>query len=343
MKLFWSDKQNAHSGARFLKCGQLVASPEVPERSAAILSAIGRSRHTVHAPSDLGLDPIVRVHDLDYLNFLKSIHTDWVAEFGEGSAILPNVLSDKSSPSMAKPPRSLIGALGYYSGDLAAEIRAGTWGASYMSAQCAANAARLTRQTGAASYALCRPPGHHAGKSWAMGFCFLNNAAIAAEELRLTYSKVAVVDVDVHHGNGTQAIFYERSDVLTTSMHSDPDFLYPFHSGREDETGFGAGIGHNVNVCYSKDARDDDFVSAFSRVERAVTAFEPDALVVALGVDALQADPHSGHMISPDGYMAIARRLKAWSLPTVLVQEGGYLSDQLGPTVASFLSEASDD
>lgn len=343
MKVFWSDKQNAHGGARFLRCGQLVASPEVPERSAAILSAIAQSRHTVHAPSDLGLGPIERVHDLDYLKFLRGIHAHWVAEFGEDAAALPNVLSDKTNPSKLKPPRSLVGALGYYIGDLAAEVRAGTWDASYMSAQCAANAARLTRQTGAASYALCRPPGHHAGNGWAMGFCFLNNAAIAAEELRLTYSKVAVIDVDVHHGNGTQAIFYERSDVLTASMHSDPDFLYPFHSGREDETGLGAGIGHNLNVCYSKDARDEDFLTAFRRVERAVETVQPDALVVALGVDALEADPHSGHKITPDGYIEIARRLKAWSLPTVFVQEGGYLSDQLGRTVASFLSEASDD
>lgn len=335
MQVFWSDDQLTHDGARFLKAGRLMPSPETPNRAALILNALAAADFAVSAPEDLGLDPLLRVHPVAYLDFLQSIAQRWSAEFGADAAVLPNVLAGGRA---AYVPAGLVGALGVYVGDLAAEIRAGTWAASYASAQCAANAGRLVATTGAPAYALCRPPGHHASASAAMGFCYLNNAAIAAQELRARHDRVAIVDIDVHHGNGTQAIFYDRADVLTASMHSDPSRYYPYHSGYEDECGASAGAGCNVNACYAKDADDAAFAQAFARLAGAVAAFKPGAVVIALGLDALRTDPHGGHAITPDAYAAVARAIRGWSLPTVFVQEGGYESAELGPTVARVLT-----
>jgi acetoin utilization deacetylase AcuC-like enzyme len=335
MQVFWSDVQMGHDGARFLKAGRLTPSPETPRRADLILGALSGAAFEVVTPDDLGLDPLLRVHPGVYLEFLRGIAGRWADQFGADAAVLPNVLA---GGALAHVPTGLVGALGYYVNDLAAEIRGGTWAASYASAQCAANAARLVAIAGAPAYALCRPPGHHAGASAAMGFCYLNNAAIAAEELRRVHPRVAIVDIDVHHGNGTQSIFYDRGDVLTASMHSDPSEYYPWHSGYEDECGAGDGAGCNVNVCFAGDVDDAGFARAFDRLAVSVAAFRPDAIVVALGLDALRSDPHGGHRITPDGYVALADRIRDWGLPAVIVQEGGYESEELGPTVARFLT-----
>lgn len=335
MKVFWSGDQLAHDGARFMKAGRLVSSPDGPDRAAKILEALTSGGFDIAAPEDLGLEATRRVHPDDYLDFLRTIHDKWTAAFGEDAAVLPNVMAP---PGFDRVPQSLVGALGVYTGDLAAEIRPGTWTTVYASAQCAANAARLTAATGLPAYALCRPPGHHASARTAMGFCYLNNSAIAAEELRRKHARVAIVDFDVHHGNGTQTIFYHRSDVLTASMHSDPSYYYPFHSGYEDECGLGDGEGANINACYSADADDAGFLRTFRRLAMAVEAFNPDAVVVGLGTDSLRSDPHGGHRITPDGIAALAPVIRSWNRPTVFVQEGGYASDELGPTVARFLA-----
>ncbi|QIE44484.1 histone deacetylase family protein [Pseudohalocynthiibacter aestuariivivens] len=336
MQVYWSPNQTKHQGARFLKAGVLRQSPETPNRANLILNALCEPEFTISEPVDLGLAPLRRTHPIEYLDFLQTIHARWVAEFGTNAAILPNVMAGGKSSHV---PVGTVGALGFYVNDLAAEIRDGTWSAVYASAQCAANAAQMVTTSDDAAYALCRPPGHHAAAALAMGFCFLNNAAIAAEELRQRYAKVAIVDIDVHHGNGTQDIFYDRADVLTASMHSDPSSYYPFHTGYEDECGVGAGEGFNTNVCFAADADDGGFLSAFEKIADAVEVFQPDAVVIALGLDALRSDPHGGHSITPDGYVALARLIRDWSLPTVFVQEGGYESEELGPTVSRFLRE----
>lgn len=274
------------------------------------------------------------MHSAAYLGFLRDIYLRWSEEFGSDAAVLPNVLAGERR---ARVPDSVVGALGFYVNDLAAEFREGTWTASYSSAQCAVNAARAVAAGERQAYALCRPPGHHAAASQAMGFCFLNNAAIAAEDLRQHDARVAIVDIDVHHGNGTQSIFYDRADVLTASMHSDPSHYYPFHTGYEDERGTGRGLGFNTNVCFEANADDAGFLAAFSRLSRAVEAFEPGAVVIGLGVDALRSDPHGGHKITPDAIAELARKIRDWGCPAVIVQEGGYESEELGPTVARFL------
>jgi acetoin utilization deacetylase AcuC-like enzyme len=340
VQVFWSDDQLKHDGGRFLKAGRLVPSPETPMRAVCIHDALAKLGFSISAPKDLGLEPLLRVHPSAYLDFLQSIHARWTAEFGADAAVLPNVLAGGECHHV---PRSAVGALGVYVNDLAAEVRDGTWAASYASAQCAANAAHFVATSGKAAYALCRPPGHHAGADYAMGFCFMNNAAIAAQELRQHYARVAIVDIDVHHGNGTQAIFYDRADVLTASMHSDPSNYYPFHTGYEDERGAGEGAGFNTNICFAADTDDAGFLKAFTRLAEAVAAFQPDAVVVALGVDALRSDPHGGHHITPDGFVALARLIRTWAVPTVFVQEGGYESEELGLTVGQFLMEIADE
>jgi acetoin utilization deacetylase AcuC-like enzyme len=189
-----------------------------------------------------------------------------------------------------------------------------------------------------AVYALCRPPGHHAFRDVAGGFCFLNNSAIAAAHLRLRHERVAILDVDVHHGNGTQGIFYERSDVLTVSIHADPAFYYPYVWGYAHERGAGEGLGTNLNIPLALGTKDDGYLAAFDAAARTIRAFAPGALVVALGLDASEHDPLAGFAVTTEGFRRIGAAIAQLGLPTVLVQEGGYLSDILGTNLTAVLA-----
>jgi len=188
------------------------------------------------------------------------------------------------------------------------------------------------------AYALCRPPGHHAYADMAGGFCFLNNTAIAAQRLRTRHARVAILDVDVHHGNGTQGIFWERDDVLTVSIHADPADYYPYFWGHAHESGTGAGAGFNLNLPLPMGSGDAAWLAAGETALARVRAFAPDALVVALGLDASESDPLQGLRVTGDGFAAMAGRIAGVGLPTVLVQEGGYLSDDLGRNLVRFLA-----
>jgi len=189
-----------------------------------------------------------------------------------------------------------------------------------------------------AAYALCRPPGHHAYRDLAGGFCFLNNSAIAAAHLRLKHERVAVLDVDVHHGNGTQGIFYERGDVLTVSIHADPNSFYPFVWGYAHERGAGPGLGTNLNIPLPIGTGDDGYLQALWKAQAMIAAFAPAALVVALGLDASEHDPLAGLAVTTDGFRRIGHAIARLKLPTVFVQEGGYLSDSLGVNLTPVLA-----
>jgi acetoin utilization deacetylase AcuC-like enzyme len=188
-----------------------------------------------------------------------------------------------------------------------------------------------------ATYALCRPPGHHAFRDVAGGFCFLNNSAVAASHLKLEHERVAILDVDVHHGNGTQGIFYEQADVLTVSIHADPVFFYPYVWGYAHERGAGPGLGTNLNIPLPKGTGDDDYIKALADAERTIRAFAPGALVVALGLDASERDPLAGLAVTTAGFRRIGAAIARLGLPTVFVQEGGYLSDILGANLTAVL------
>jgi acetoin utilization deacetylase AcuC-like enzyme len=188
------------------------------------------------------------------------------------------------------------------------------------------------------AYALCRPPGHHAYADMAGGFCFLNNTAIAAQRLRSKHARVAVLDVDVHHGNGTQGIFYERDDVLTVSIHADPANYYPFFWGYAHEHGAGKGQGFNFNLPLPLGSADAPWLDAGDKALAKIKEFQPTALVVALGLDASESDPLQGLKVTGAGFHAMAEKIARFGLPTVLVQEGGYLGDDLGRNLVHFLA-----
>lgn len=334
MQIIWSAKQLEHSGARFLRAGNPAPSPETPERAAFILNALAARGHPVIGPRDLGLAPILAVHGADFVAFLPRAHQIWTEFAGAGAAVMPNV--HPRGPDVRRPAGP-VGLLGWHTGDMACEITAGTWPAVYDAAQAAASAAQIVVEEGRAVYALCRPPGHHAGRDRAMGFCYLNNAAIAAQELRRSFARVAILDVDVHHGNGTQEIFYDRGDVYFASIHGDPDQYYPFYWGYPEQAGEAAGQGATLNVPFPVGSGDGPFLDALAVALAGIRRFAPEALVLSLGVDASVHDPHGRHAVSDDGFRRMAERIAGLHLPTVIVQEGGYASAELGATVADIL------
>lgn len=245
-----------------------------------------------------------------------------------------------ASPQMHRRPTGLMGQLGYYTCDTSTPIRAGTWEAVYWSAQCAISGAEAAL-VDTMAYALCRPPGHHAFSDAAAGFCYLNNTAVAAAHLRaLTSQRVAVLDVDVHHGNGTQAIFYSDADVLTVSIHCDPSDYYPFFSGYDDEIGTGLGEAFNLNLPLPPGSGDDDFALALEVALARISAHAPAALVIALGLDASEHDPIGAFKLTESGFSRMGRAISSLKLPTLFVQEGGYLCDALPRNLIAVLNAA---
>ena len=222
--------------------------------------------------------------------------------------------------------------------DTSCPISAETYDSSCWSAWTAVAAAEAVEAGASSAYALCRPPGHHAFADVAGGFCFFNNSAIAAQRLRKPADRVAILDVDLHHGNGTQGVFYRRADVLTVSIHADPVRFYPFFWGYADERGEGAGLGYNLNLPLARKSGDDVFLEALAAGIRRIEAFAPDALVVALGLDAFEGDPFGGLSVSTPGFARIGEAIARLRLPTVIVQEGGYLCDALSDNLISFLT-----
>jgi acetoin utilization deacetylase AcuC-like enzyme len=222
--------------------------------------------------------------------------------------------------------------------DFSCPITETTWKSAKASALTALTAADLVLKGDRVTYALCRPPGHHAYSDMAAGFCYLNNTALAAEHLRTVHDKVAVLDIDCHHGNGTQAIFYERSDVLTVSVHANPLNFYPFYWGYPREKGAEDGMGFNLNIPVAVGAGNEEWSNALNEGLARITEYAPGALVVALGFDAHEADPLKGGQMTTGAYADMAARISRLGLPTVLVQEGGYAGDHLAANLAAFLT-----
>jgi acetoin utilization deacetylase AcuC-like enzyme len=334
MRVIWSPTQSLHALVSFVERGSFSESPETPQRAEFILKEAAARGHSIERPDDQGLDPILAVHDADYVAFLRNAHDLWTSFAGEGTRVLPNV---HPRGAFARQPRGPVGLLGWYTGDMASEIAAQTWAAAYDAAQSAAWAASLLMAKRETVYALCRPPGHHAGRDRAMGFCYLNNAAVAAEVLRKHHRRVAILDVDVHHGNGTQEIFYEREDVFFASIHADPAHYYPFFWGYPEQTGVEDGEGTTLNVPFAVGSGDGPFLDALAVALDGISRFSPGALVLSLGTDASIYDVHGGHAVTDDGFRQMAERIAGLGLPTVVVQEGGYASAELGTLVVDIL------
>ena len=228
--------------------------------------------------------------------------------------------------------------LGPYSFDASSPIAAGTWEGAYWSAQTSLTALDAVLAGDRAAFALCRPPGHHCGPDYLGGYCYLNNAAIAAEAGAAAGRRVAILDVDYHHGNGTQDIFYARGDVLFVSIHADPRMDYPYFWGHADETGEGDGEGATLNLPLPRGTDLAAYLPALDAALERIAAFAPDLLVVSYGADTFAGDPISHFRLETPDYATIARRIASLGLPALVVMEGGYAIDALGANVASFLA-----
>jgi acetoin utilization deacetylase AcuC-like enzyme len=335
MKTVFHEAQRAHDPGQFLVRGKPQPSPEQPARCDALLAGVGRLGLEVVAPVDHGTAPLAAVHATDYLAFLETIHSRWQALPGASAEVVPNVHPNRQAASY---PEHAVGLAGWHQADTACPIGAHTWRSAYWSAQTAVTAADRVLAGERAAYALCRPPGHHAYADMAGGFCFLNNSAIAAARCLAAGRRPAVLDVDLHHGNGSQGIFYARSDVLTVSVHVEPGAFYPFFWGHPPERGEGAGLGFNRNLPLPLGTGDDGFLAALDEGMAEVGRFGADILVLALGLDAFAGDPFGGLAVTTPGFGQIARSVAALGLPTVIVQEGGYLSPELTSNLETFLA-----
>ncbi len=335
MDTFFAEEQRAHDPKMFLSSGAQKPNPEKPERIDRLLDGARRAGTPIRRPDDAGLKPIAAVHTPEYLEFLQNIFRRWQLIEGASEEVIPNI---HPLARDGRYPASAPGQAGYHMADTACPISAETFGSACWSAWSAVAAAEAVQAAAAAAYALCRPPGHHAFADVAGGFCFLNNSAIAAQCLREAGRRVAILDVDLHHGNGTQGIFYARPDVLTVSIHADPVRFYPFFWGHADERGEGPGLGYNLNLPLPRKTGDAGFLEALEAGIHRIEAFAPDALVVALGLDAFEGDPFGGLSVTTPGFSRIAERIAAMRRPTVIVQEGGYLCDALGDNLVAFLT-----
>jgi acetoin utilization deacetylase AcuC-like enzyme len=302
---------------------------------------LGRVKATglgdIIAPSQFGLEPVVRVHDAEFVEFLSSAWTEWLAAGNRGEAI-PDCWPARRMA--VRRPNSITGKLGYYAMAAETSISAGSWEAACASADVALTAAARLATGERGAFALCRPPGHHAARDLYGGYCFLNNAAIAAQYLRdHGNERVAILDVDFHHGNGTQEIFYARSDVLYCSIHGDPLDAFPYFAGYADEIGSGEGTGYNLNLPLPRGTDFRVWRAALETALARIVKFAPGALVVSLGVDTFENDPISFFKLKTDDFARYGRLISALGLPTLFVLEGGYAVAEIGVNAVNVLQE----
>lgn len=338
MKTIFSPAHEGHAGQLELVAGELVPGFEKPSRARFIHDRIGAvGLGPILPPVAHGLEAAKRVHRPDYVDFLPTVWQAWTAAGRAGTA-LPFTWPTRGLRGDV-PPAAIEALLGYYSFDGGAGFVAGTWDAIKASCDVALTAAGLVAAGERAAFALCRPPGHHAGAAFMGGYCYLNNAAIAAQWFRdHGAARVAVLDVDYHHGNGTQEIFYERGDVLVVNLHGDPRTEYPFFLGHADETGAGAGEGFNLNLPMPFGTAWDVWGEALETGCRRVAAFAPDVVVVSLGVDTFEKDPISRFRLRTGDYPRIGRRIAALGKPTLIVMEGGYAVEEIGLNAVGVLT-----
>jgi acetoin utilization deacetylase AcuC-like enzyme len=325
-----------HDGGMELHRGELVPCFEMPSRADFIERALRRAGHAFVAPRSFPEERLLRVHDADFVEFLRTAHERWRAE-GKDGFMLPSGFPARGM-RRDHVPSGINGAMGYFAFDAGTPIVAGTWRAALAAAQCAMTAAALVAEGEPSAYALCRPPGHHASRGAYGGYCFLNNAALAAQHLRdQGAGAVALLDIDYHHGNGTQDIFWSRGDVFFASIHGTPETEYPYFLGYADERGEGDGEACTLNLPLPRGTGWDDYSRALDAALGAIARFGADALVVSLGVDTYAGDPISAFALGEEHFPRIGARLAALQLPTVLVQEGGYAVAEIGSNVAGVL------
>jgi acetoin utilization deacetylase AcuC-like enzyme len=336
MKIAYSEAHRLHDPQFFLVRGWPERNAEQPARADMLLSAVQRLGADISAPEEFGLGPCAAIHTPAYLEFLSNAYDRWQAVEHPSMEVVPNMHPINGQPTTYC--ESLVGRAGYHLADMACPVGPGTWQAALKATHSACQAAQWLIEGERGTYALCRPPGHHADAERAGGFCYLNNAAVAAQYLLSRFGRVAVLDVDVHHGNGTQSIFYCRRDVFTVSLHADPSGFYPFYSGYAHERGVGVGLGYNLNIPLARGTGDAAYLAVLKTATAQIRAFAPGAVVVALGLDASVGDPFNGLAITTTGFTAIGHEISRLDVPTVLVQEGGYLAPALADNLEAVLT-----
>jgi acetoin utilization deacetylase AcuC-like enzyme len=334
MQTFYLPDQTLHHPNTYLSRGQMRAPQEVPSRLTGILQGLQNLGLAVQAPPDCGIQPIAAVHETDYLAFLQTAHSRW-KEMPEdwGDEVISNIFVRTPNPM-----RGILAQAARYLADGSCPIGEHTWRSAYAGAQCATAAANAVLDGEQYAYALTRPPGHHARPDAAGGFCYINHAAVAAQRLRSRFERVAIVDTDMHHGQGSQEIFYHRPDVMYVSVHGDPTNFYPVVAGFDDETGEGDGHGFNLNLPMPHGSTESVFFSTLDRALDAVTRFAPQAIVLSHGYDIYEFDPQSKVAVTTAGFKRLGQIMATLNLPTVVVQEGGYHLDSLAINTESFFN-----
>lgn len=338
MKTVFSPKHAGHSGQLELVAGALVPGFEKPSRAEYITARIESEKlGPILPPQEHDLSAAKRVHRSDYIDFLPTVWPQWQASGRSGSA-LPFAWPTRGLRGDV-PPKTIDALMGFYSFDGGAPFVEGTWDAIKSSYDTALTAAALVKGGERSAFALCRPPGHHAGAAFMGGYCYINNAAVAAQWFRdQGAGRVTVLDVDYHHGNGTQEIFYSRGDVQVINLHGDPMTEYPFFLGHADERGEGAGEGFNVNYPMADGTAWDVWGAALEDACAKLANYAPDVVVVSLGVDTFEKDPISKFKLKSEDYPKIGRRIAKLGLPTLIVMEGGYAVEEIGINAVGVLT-----
>lgn len=342
VRAFYHPDQAAHDPRQYMRFGRVIAPKDVPARTEALLSALRALDVVPEKPLADVAEARRAVHTEAFLQFLETAWDRWQLLPEKGPEVWPNTFPYWSGrpdePARREcPAEDLLAQAGWYLGDLSVPIGPHTWLSARESCNTAIAAADAVSNGDRLVYALCRPSGHHARADRASGFCYVNNTAAAAQRLRRRFNRVAILDVDAHHGDGTQQIFYLRSDVLTISIHADPRRYYPFYTGYADETGIGDGEGINVNLPLAHGSRGAAMFAAVDRAAQRIRDFGADALVVALGFDAHARDPIGVLKLESEDFGGVGERVKAMQLPTVVIQEGGYAVDVLSDCLRAFL------
>jgi acetoin utilization deacetylase AcuC-like enzyme len=333
--IFYSPVQRKHHPTYVVKQGAYAKSFDLPERIESILAALREASFgSGIAPDNFGLAPVLAVHDTDMIDYLSTAYERQCKEQNGETPVFPTYFPP---PGQRRRPSRFEGLKGLYCTNTGVPIGEHTWAAALASAACAASGARSLQSGESCVYALCRPPGHHAGPDFFGGYCYLNNAAIAAQYLCQIGGRVAILDIDYHHGNGTQAIFYSRPQVWYGSLHIDPDTDYPFFAGYADEIGRDDGKGTNWNVPLPPGTSQDQYLGALDMLLDRLAVFDPRWLVVSAGFDTYAHDPVGTFQLTTAGYHEIGRRMRQIDVPTLVVQEGGYHIPDLGKNVVALL------
>lgn len=343
MRAFYHPDQAIHSPQQFMRYGKFVPIKDSPVRTERLLGALARHGIAPEMPVEHGTAPALTVHTPAYVRFLETAWENWAKLPDHGPEVWPQYfpywsgrVEETARPDC--PSTGFIGQVGWYLGDLSVPMGPDSWRSILRSSETAVTAADAILAGDRSAYALCRPSGHHARADRGTGFCYLNNSAIAAQRLRSRFGKVAIIDVDIHHGDGTQQIFYTRPDVLTISIHGDPIDFVPFYTGFANETGYGAGEGCNLNLPLAAGAGGAEMNAALDKAIAAVRAFGADALVVALGFDAHRDDPIGIFKLDAKDFGSVGSKMQSLDLPTLVVQEGGYGIDAIQDCLDSFLT-----